>query len=412
MSIPYTRFVTRVGRRKEGVYLKKPHLYEIDLMRACIILGVICVHILSGFNVTTSANSGLNIASGILIMTFHFTREAFMFITGLVLFYTYYDRSFSVLSFWRKRLLLIAIPYVAWTTIYILFEGTYLTKFQWTRSYLTHEFVGGLLTANQFFMYFLLVSMQLYVLFPLMVRFMRRYERFHLWIFAFSFAIEVGIMVWNQASLQFINIYQLPTWLGDLVRYRDRIIFTYEFWFVAGALMAIHYTKIKVWALGHTRMVVSVLCGFWLALFGFYFLNRFVFDLVGQRVLDTLQPIMVPYSFVVALVLWLIGLKWHSVSKEPNMRALSKVIRFFGGVSFGIFLIHPIALHFVDKLSQLVHGPLGVHFALLPLWIAMTYVLSGLAAYCIGKIPYIGYIVGEKANWPRVQKSRTVSNAV
>ncbi|WP_157071199.1 acyltransferase family protein, partial [Alicyclobacillus acidiphilus] len=94
-------------------------------MRACIILGVICVHVISAYNVRTPNLSGLDFASSLLVMSFHFTREAFMFITGLVLFYTYYDREFNVFSFWRKRLFLIAIPYVAWTAIYILYEGTY-----------------------------------------------------------------------------------------------------------------------------------------------------------------------------------------------------------------------------------------------------------------------------------------------
>ncbi|MDI9260062.1 acyltransferase [Alicyclobacillus sendaiensis] len=390
---------------------KKPHLYEVDLMRACIILGVICVHVLSSFNVRTADGSWMDVSSGILMMTFHFTREAFMFITGLVLFYTYYDRPFSAASFWKKRFLLIAIPYIAWTAIYILFQGTFLKGFEWTAPYLLHTFLTSLATAKQYFLYFLLVSMQLYVVFPLMVRWLKRSARWHRAIVVVAFLVEMGIMIWNQASLQFVNVYQLPAWLRILVRYRDRDIFTYEFWFIAGAMFAIYYPRLKSWAISHARALFGIWLGMWFLLFGVYFLNRDAFHLTGGQIVDTLQPVMVPYSLAVALLLWRIGLGWQARRAKGHLPRASRVIRFFGGVSFGIFLIHPIALRFVELLADQIHAPLGVQYAMLPIWIALTYVSSGVAAYLIGKIPFVGYIVGEKAGLPKSMTRKTASSA-
>ncbi|SIS92690.1 acyltransferase [Alicyclobacillus vulcanalis] len=390
---------------------KKPHLYEVDLMRACIILGVICVHVLSSFNVRTPNGSWMDVSSGILMMTFHFTREAFMFITGLVLFYTYYDRPFTATSFWKKRFLLIAIPYIAWTAIYILFQGTFLKGFEWTAPYLLQTFFTSLATAKQYFLYFLLVSMQLYVVFPLMVRWMKRSVRHHRLIFAAAFVVEIGIMIWNQASLQFVNVYQLPAWLRVLVRYRDRDILTYEFWFIAGALFAIYYPRLKAWATSHARLIFWTWAGMWCLLFGIYFFNRDVLHLTGGQIVDTLQPVMVPYSLAVALLLWRAGLEWQARRSRGAMPRASRVIRFFGGVSFGIFLIHPIALRFVELLADQVHVSLPVQYAMLPLWIALTYVSSGVAAYLIGKIPYVGYIVGEKAGPPKFLARKAASSA-
>ncbi|WP_206830275.1 acyltransferase [Alicyclobacillus fructus] len=390
---------------------KKSHLYEVDLMRACIILGVICVHVLSSFNVRTPDGSWMDVSSGILMMTFHFTREAFMFITGLVLFYTYYDRPFTAGSFWKKRFLLIAIPYIAWTAIYILFQGTFLKGFEWTAPCLVHTFLTSLATANQYFLYFLLVSMQLYLVFPLMVRWLRRSNRYHLVIAVVAFFIEVGIMIWNQASLQFVNVYQLPGWLRVLVRYRDRDLLTYEFWFIAGAMFAIYYPRLKAWATAHGRLLFWTWVGMWCLLCGIYFINRDVFHLTGGRIVDTLQPVMVPYSLAVALVLWRIGLGWQARRARGLMPRASRFIRFFGSVSFGIFLIHPIALRFVELLADRIHAPLPVQYAMLPVWIALTYVSSGVAAYLIGKIPYVGYIVGEKTGWPKSLTRKAASSA-
>lgn len=338
------------------------------------------------------------------MMMFHFTREAFMFITGLVLFYTYYDREFTMISFWRKRLALIAVPYVAWTALYILYTGTYLAHFSWAPLDLARKFGRGLLTADQFFLYFLLVSMQLYVVFPLMLKMMRKLKPVHGWVFAISLALEIGIMILNQSVLQYVNVYHLPTWLGIIVHYRDRFILTYQFWFISGAILAIRYQDIKAWVLQRVRLVWSVLLAGLILLFGVYFLNRFGFHLSDSRTVDTLQPVMIPYSFIVATVLWIVGMKWVSQRAQAKLAALSKVIRFFGGVSFGIFLIHPIAIHFVDKIDSAIHAPLSVHFLLLPIWIAMAYASAGGAAYLIGKIPYISYIVGEKTKWSRTSK--------
>lgn len=338
-------------------------------------------------------------------MTFHFTREAFMFITGLVLFYTYYDREFSAFAFWKKRLLLIAVPYVVWTALYIAFEGTYMTKFHWTSSYLLHTFGKSLLTANQFFLYFLLVSMQLYVVFPILIKFMRKVPRAHAWIFGISFVLEIGIMILNQAVLQFVDVYHLPTWLGILVHYRDRFILTYQFWFISGAILAIRYQQIKAWVLTRVRMVGTALIIGIIVLWGFYFLNLYGFGLSGTRSIDTLQPIMIPYSFVTAAFLWVMGMRWVSASAAGDkLRVFSRFVRFFGGVSFGIFLIHPIALHFVEKLNSMIHAPLAIHFVLIPVWVVLAYTASGCAAYGIGKIPYVSYIVGEKTKISRRPK--------
>ncbi|WAH39121.1 acyltransferase [Alicyclobacillus dauci] len=390
--------------------MKKQHLYEVDLMRACIILGVICVHVLSSYDAKTVPFSTANIGMDLLTMTFHFTREAFMFITGLVLFYTYADREFSSTSFWKKRFALIAIPYIAWTALYILFTGTYLQGFDWTATHLWSTFVQSLLTANQFFLYFLMVSMQLYLVFPLMLKLLKRLKRVHPWVFAGSFVLELLIMGFNQWVMPHVDLTQLPTWLAVLLHYRDRFILTYQFWFVAGAIFAMNYQTVRDFVTSRGRMVASVLIVGLLALYGTYFAERFGLHFADGAAVDVLQPIMIPYSLIAAATLWTIGTAWSRVRTEERMRRFSGIVRFFGGVSFGIFLLHPIALHYVESIANQLNVSRGVHFAFIPVIIAVTYVAAGFAAYAIGKIPMVSYIVGEKTRLARPAK-RELRNA-
>lgn len=383
---------------------KREHLYEVDLLRACIILGVLCVHNMSFFNLFTNPYAPDNIAYEGLLASFHFTREAFMFITGLVLFITYYRREFQTLSFWGRRLKLIVIPYVAWTVIYILFAGTYLHGFQWTFGNLAREIGQSLLFGQQFFLYYLLVSIQLYLIFPLFVRFMRKVERWHVWVLIASFLVEVLLMWWDQVYLENLIPGRYPLWLHLLIQYRDRNVFIYEFWFVAGAVAAVHYDKLKAFMQRRASVVVGLLLGMLLMLWVHFVVQRLIFHDTEALVDLVLQPIMVPYSAAVTLALLGTGLLWANNRRRSGMKRVSAFIEMAAKASFGVFLIHPLALHFVEVIVYRWHPSSALREWLTPVAIILVYLVSIAVARLIGITPLLGYIVGQKADWPGYKK--------
>ncbi|WDL97244.1 acyltransferase [Alicyclobacillus sp. ALC3] len=370
-------------------------------MRAFVIFSVILVHTLAFFDVQATPGSISNLGLDMLTMNFHFTRETFMLITGVVLFYTYYDRQHAILSFWRKRITLIAIPYVAWTAIYYAFEGTYVPGFSWAPAVLLPKFGASLLSANMFFLYFLMVSMQFYVLFPLALKFMKKVENHLGWVFAVSFVIEVAILYVNQVYIDPAQWKFSSPFINLLIHHRDELIFTYQFWFIAGAIISIKYAQIRDWVWSHTKLVLGAVVLMVLLLWATYFLTHQVFHFVDWIAVDTLQPIMVPYSLVVSIGLWFIGMKWARVRATANMRRTSRIIQFFGGVSFGIFLFQPLALHYTEAIDYHVHWHGFAHYLLIPFTAIGSYVLSAVGAYVVSKIPYLSYIVGEKTNLRR-----------
>lgn len=372
------------------------HLYEIDLMRACIILGVVCVHSTSTFNVTLPSTSMLNPVFGGLITSFHFTREAFMFITGLVLFYTYYNKTFTAPSFWMKRLQLIAVPYIAWTVIYVLFISTYQHNVTWQLGPLFHQIGTDLLTGNQFFLYYLLLSMQLYVVFPWMVKILKRTERYHLQIFIGSFLVEIALMAFNQFVLQSTNVYHLPPVIRQLDHYRDRFILTYQFWFIAGALTAIHYDTVRAWVEKNGRTLLWTGGVMLLLLWVHYGFDRFVLGEPESMNELVLQPIMIPYSFMVAISLWRLGNRFAAARVGREHQTLYRGIEFFAKASFGIFLVHPIVMHYVYHFVVPSHVSHYLMVPVLILCIAVIYLVSGVVAYGIGRVPWVSYIVGVK----------------
>src|SRR5260221_12581715 len=98
---------------------RKPHIYEIDFLRAITVFSVVTIHSLAACAFLYSKSISATNLIALFIHTLHYNREIFIFVTGLVLTYIYYHRSFSATKFLAKRLLLIFIPYVFWSLIYI-----------------------------------------------------------------------------------------------------------------------------------------------------------------------------------------------------------------------------------------------------------------------------------------------------
>jgi peptidoglycan/LPS O-acetylase OafA/YrhL len=99
---------TARGTRIAGAAdLTRGYLHQVDVVRLLTFGSVIAVHSIAS---TTAPNDGT--ARGVL-MLLHFTRATFFVITGFVLFHSNYRRDLDLGRFWRRRFLLIGVPYVA-----------------------------------------------------------------------------------------------------------------------------------------------------------------------------------------------------------------------------------------------------------------------------------------------------------
>ena len=92
---------------------RRLRLTHVDAMRPVKQLGVVSTHSLQWFAPAASIGVGAG-----LTLT-HVTRFAFMFISAAMLVYAYpvVGRG-GWRTFWRRRLLAVALPYVTWTVIY------------------------------------------------------------------------------------------------------------------------------------------------------------------------------------------------------------------------------------------------------------------------------------------------------
>ncbi|MFC5652207.1 acyltransferase [Paenibacillus solisilvae] len=175
-----------------GKRAKKDHL---ELFRGLAILAVLMIHVTSTPIVTLPMNSTLYPLYHIVNTVSHFAVPAFIFLSALVMFYQYDDvQKHSWSSFFFKRFQVIAIPYVLWSIFYyvlvIRIEGKTIEE-SWP-SFLKHLLIGS----NYPHLYFIIVIVQFYLLFPLLHRILyQKAIRTHL--------LSVGIL--SQTAFYLLN---------------------------------------------------------------------------------------------------------------------------------------------------------------------------------------------------------------
>ncbi|MBV8541691.1 MAG: acyltransferase [Pseudonocardiales bacterium] len=306
------------------------HVYAVDLVRVLTFASVIAVHTVATVNPPDS------VPAGGATMLLHFTREAFFALTAFVLVHRYRD-GLHVVPFWRRRFLLVGAPYVFWSVIYsglALITAPPPTE---TLSGALAQLGRSLLTgAAWYHLYFLVVMMQFYLLFPLFRWLLRaaagKRGRHHR-LLAISAVLQVGI----DAGLHFAH----PSGIAaELMSHAFSFVGSYVFYLVLGGVAALHAEEVQAWVRRHpaTVLVVFVLTG--AAAEGWY-LRSVRGGSSPAYAYDVFQPVMVPWCVAVMTALFALGVSWAARrGAGPGSRA----VEISSDRSFGVFLVHPMVL--------------------------------------------------------------------
>ena len=108
-----------------GKVASRSRLGEIEWIRAICCILVIIIHVTAEYWTSFTVGS-LQYKFNILLNgVSQFAVPCFVFISGFVLYYVYHNREYKTLDFYKKRITKLAIPYVAWSLVYILIRHYY-----------------------------------------------------------------------------------------------------------------------------------------------------------------------------------------------------------------------------------------------------------------------------------------------
>ena len=365
----------------------RPHIVAFDAIRLIIMVFVVSVHTLA------FAGGTVTVSMGAVTTIFHTSRELFLLLTALVLTYNYGKRDHLTTGrFWWRRFYLVLPAYIAWSAIYYAADGR-------ARGAFPSAFTGDLLNAGaRYHLYFLLVSMQIYLLFPLIRRVLRKTERYHAWLFGAALAYQVWLTVvlhykvgrpGNGMLAQFLNAAGQGYWID-----------TYAFYVVAGALAGWHFEQLcaftRRWLRAGWR-VAAVAAGGVAAGIGAFLTETEVFNATPASASAVFQPVVIVEAIAFGWALLGFGLLWSDRGAPGRKFAASG-----SASSFGIYLAHPLVLQVLllvagsslfgaghgltGDLRRVGHSSLAV-LALLFVAVPLIYAISWVIASAVRHTP-------------------------
>lgn len=365
------------------------YLHEVDLMRIIFIGGVLLNHTTTAFASRLVATSNSHLVLEMTHLMLHFTRMGFMFMSGLVLVLNYYHRDPHWWRFWRKRYLSVGVPYVGWNAIILLVVTLGAGKAIDWAAYWAH--LGNAVQyGNEYYMYYILVTFQLYLIFPLLVGLFKRFPDRHLAILGFSVVIQFLLLIW--LKYWFPQLDRSNWWY--LFRYYGNNVLVYQVYFVAGAFVAIHYDDVDAWIQAHHRLLGWTTLVLALGTIGLYFGDQNVLHLSLGATQSVHQPYIMVYDlFMIAFVFWL-GRQYAHAREHGLPVFLDQSIKALAKVSFGLYLVQTLPLLVLDGALTQIHLPAWALLALLP--VGYAWVLGGsfaIAWFCY-RVPPFGALIG------------------
>ena len=322
--------------------LPKSRIEYLSFYRAFAILAVIMIHVTSFPLIRVQQGSWKHDFYFILNTSSQFAVPAFLFLNGFLLFYNYYAMHGRgwIATFYRKRILYILIPYLAWSLFYYLFWQYQTQGNAWLNA---DQFMIRLITGNNYtHLYFFIIIIQFYVLFPALVHIVQ-HAKLDKWLILIALVSQVIFFILNNH------------WLH--IQRTGVLFISYFLQFCAGAYVGMHYEHAvgklikKKWAITALFMVGSLL---------YIFAGKVYFHWL---------PALLPYKAYLNQVIYLwftlaasafLLLLANRIYNVDAMTWVKRALNSIGAASFVIFLSHPFFLalwrkYVVDRFGAYYH---------------------------------------------------------
>ncbi|KXP03565.1 hypothetical protein AXK60_17285 [Tsukamurella pseudospumae] len=324
---------------------KGGHLYELDIVRIVTFAGVIFDHCVSG---TTFPFS---VASNAVQTIFHYTRNAFFALTGFVLVYQYRDRKLDAVDFWRRRYKAVGLPFLTWSVFYWLyhmyvmwppaFSNVWRTFETWESTKAALKVLGyDLLTGDAWYhLYFVFVTMQVYLIFPLLLKFLRWTMGYHRYILAASFVFHLVLLHYMTNARPEMFNYGL---LAKLWNHLPATVFPYQFFTLLGCVAAMHIEGVRDVVVRYRGRVITLAIGVVMATLIVYGSKVSMDGMFPTDAANVFHPYAAVMFVMIILALYAAGTYWADHRTAGSF--WDRFLKTASDRSFGIFLVHAFAL--------------------------------------------------------------------
>ena len=277
------------------------HNNGISIMNAFLCLCVCMIHITSAPLAEAVVGSAFYAVVFLVNKVLCFSVPGFIFLSGFKLFGKYFNKQIDTKSFFATRIKKIVVPYAVSVLIYFV----YFYAKEWVGIRELPQFLLlGTLAAH---FYYVVIAVQLYVLFPLIK-------------ILFEKHIYATIIISLLCTIVFNHFIRFT--------YIDRFFGAYIFYFVLGMLFAKHNQH----KFANAHLLMWVVCFTFAALFHLYFAY-----ISSCGVLVYKYGNLINIVYVTSAVCLIYGLCHKYIQKSSVMCTASKAL---GDVSYNVYLYH------------------------------------------------------------------------
>lgn len=366
---------------------KRGYVETADFVRAVTVVSMVAVH-----TIWFMANGGRWVASGAILSVMHFTRESFMALTGFVLTYSLYGRPIHWIPMLWKRFRLVLYPYLIWSAAYMLLFSHFASV-----SFFLSRYGANLLYGSAWYhLYYILVTMQFYLVLPLFLALMRVAEKHPAAVVLVAFIAELALAAYDQ--------YGAGADRGIINAHIGEEVWTYTVYFVLGGVGALHWERVQQWLRTHLALVALTGAGTAGIMLTQFFLDT---DLGHQmeRADAVVQPAMVPWAMTIIILMAALGVRYED-RRRTTPGSLSAV-KWAADVSFGIYLIHPMILQYWIGFLWVRHLYHPSYVIAAVTWVILV-VGSGLATKLFAMTPISPWTIGRAAIPPGMGRALTM----
>ncbi|WP_211745821.1 acyltransferase [Paenibacillus sp. Marseille-Q4541] len=351
----------------------KPRLTAIESLRGIAFMAVVLQHSIAHYAYVPGVTFTDGIVMSVLLMLSKFAVPAFIFITGMVLFYNYEDR-FASRTFLKRRVTDIFLPYILWSVIYICFNIWRTSGPAGFYSFDIGKSLLQLLTGkSSYHLWYIIMIMQLYLLFPFIriaiLKLKNKYKETTLLLLLLIMGVVYLILMYYRGRIgEWAAIANIPGITPWFTTYADRNVLFFFFYFLLGAAAGL-YPNLWQSIVWKSRMVMIPLfilfSGYYVYELSSLFLTPEGLKINFNRV-SLLRPDMALYLVISLFVCYLAAML---LPKGFFSRALAVM----GSLSFGAYLMHALMLVFSYQIEKALYSSWSVTLQML-----MTFLIASL----------------------------------
>lgn len=345
-----------------------------------------------------------------LIMLTRFSREAFLFVSACMLTFSYRDTDKVKLNHYlKRRFISVGVPYLAWTVIYFFY--TTATPIQGFPFYsYSHTGVFGsvglhyflkLLRVGYYHLYYLIVIIEFYLIFPFLLKFVRKYSKWHV-------HIMVAAALWQVVFGVLVDSQPFGFKLSEVDQ--TRFIFAYAVYLLGGMIVALHLDEVHDWIVDKARWIIALtlLSAVGAELLSYWGRYSWLPSYLRTGVL-IFAPAMIPFNIGAILCVYLLGVHLVAPARRIRTRAM---VQSGSDNSYGVYLSQMLWIPFLVRIRNHFgwHIPWGVG---VPLALFVVYFAGFIFTALVARTRWAKPITGRsQASWSSLLPKRHESSEV